>query len=143
MSVGHPAAAGLAPVRVPAEPVDPALDLAGFQHMLAREIRDGWRPEEWDSEAWVFTGVPGHVGTLVNECRFPGCHGPSCLKEGAATFREPKASYGGRAISAPTITYALIGLNVLMFLITPFAGPGLAFGVSPSSAFSKLALSPT
>lgn len=77
MSVGQPAAAGFAPVLVPAEPVDPALDLAGFQHMLAREIRDDWRPEEWDSEAWVFTGVPGHVGTLVNRCRFPGCHGPS------------------------------------------------------------------
>lgn len=45
--------------------------------MLAQEIRDDWRPDEWDSEAWVFTGVPGHLGTLVNRCRFPGCHGPS------------------------------------------------------------------
>lgn len=77
MSGGQAAAAEVAPVLAPAEPVDPALDLAGFQHMLAQEIRDDWRPDEWDSEAWVFTGVPGHLGTLVNRCRFPGCDGPS------------------------------------------------------------------
>ncbi len=77
MSGGQSVAAEVAPVLAPGEPVDAAVDLAGFQHMLAQEIRDDWRPDEWDSEAWVFTGVPGHLGTLVNRCRFPGCQGPS------------------------------------------------------------------
>lgn len=77
MSGGESVTFEVSPSLARPEPVDPAADLAGFQHMLAQEIRDDWRPEEWNSEAWVFTGVPGHLGTLVNQCRFPGCHGPS------------------------------------------------------------------
>jgi site-specific recombinase XerD len=77
MSLGPSTAAHLDPVPVPAEPVDPAVDLSAFQHMLAQEIPTDWRPGEWDSAAWVFTGIPGHLGTLVNRCRFPGCDGPS------------------------------------------------------------------
>lgn len=77
MSGGQSVALDVSPGLARPEPVDPAEDLAGFQRMLAQEIRDDWRPEEGDSEAWVFTGVPGHLGTLVNQCRFPGCHGPS------------------------------------------------------------------
>jgi integrase len=81
MSRGQSVTSEVVPVLTPAEPVDPALDLADFQHMLAQEIRDDWRPDEWNSEAWVFTGVPGHLGTLVNRCRFPGCHGPSFTRD--------------------------------------------------------------
>lgn len=77
MSAGLSTAARLEPVQVPAEPVDPAVDLSAFQDMLAREIPTDWRPGEWDGAAWVFTGIPGHLGTLVNRCRFPGCLGPS------------------------------------------------------------------
>lgn len=68
---------------------------------------------------------------------------PSCVKEGAATVRQPKAAYGGRAVSMPVVTFTLIGLNVLMFLITTGTGTGLAFGGNPSSVFEKLALAPT
>ena len=67
---------------------------------------------------------------------------PACVKQGAATVRQPKAAFGGRAVSAPTVTYALIGLNVLMFLITTATGTGIAFGGNPSSVFNKLALIP-
>jgi integrase len=77
MSVGASSAAGIDRVPAPAEPVDPAVDLSAFQHMLAQEISMDWRPGEWDGAAWVFTGFPGHLGTLVNRCRFPGCEGPS------------------------------------------------------------------
>jgi hypothetical protein len=62
MSLGPSTAAHLDPV--PAEPVDPAVDLSAFQHMLAQEIPTDWRPGEWDGAAWVFTGIPGHLGTL-------------------------------------------------------------------------------
>ncbi|MCU1594727.1 MAG: protease [Frankiales bacterium] len=68
---------------------------------------------------------------------------PSCVKEGAATVRQAKAAYGGRAVGAPVVTFALIGLNVLMFLLTTGTGTGLVFGGNPSSLFRHLALVPT
>ncbi|MEW1920754.1 tyrosine-type recombinase/integrase [Pseudarthrobacter oxydans] len=77
MNVLQPAVSSAGPIRVPPEPVDPATDLSAFQDMLARELRDDWRPDEWDNGTWVFTGHPGHLGTLVEICRFPGCEGPS------------------------------------------------------------------
>ena len=68
---------------------------------------------------------------------------PSCVSEGAKTIRQAKAAYGGKVVDAPTVTYALIGLNVLVFLITTATGTGLAFGGGSSSVFEKLALAPT
>jgi membrane associated rhomboid family serine protease len=68
---------------------------------------------------------------------------PSCIKEGAATVRQPKAAYGGSVRATPVVTYGLIGLNALMFLLTTATGTGLTFGGNPSSLFRALALSPT
>jgi len=68
---------------------------------------------------------------------------PSCVKEGAATVRHPKAAYGGRVSGRPDVTFTIIGLNVLVFLITTATGTGLAFGGNPSSVFAKLALIPS
>lgn len=69
---------------------------------------------------------------------------PSCVKDGAASVRQPRAAYGGRAGSTPIVSYVLIGLNVLAFLGT--GGFALsAFGGSsgaPSKAFLDLALQP-
>ena len=68
---------------------------------------------------------------------------PACVKEGSATIRQPKAVYGGRAVATPMVTFVLLGLNVLMFVITTGTGTGLAFGGNPSSVFNKLALIPS
>ncbi|MCW2598666.1 MAG: Rhomboid family protein [Frankiales bacterium] len=68
---------------------------------------------------------------------------PSCVKDGAATVRQAQAAYGGRARGRPDVTFTLIGLNVLVFLITTVTGTGLVFGGNPSSIFEKLALAPT
>jgi membrane associated rhomboid family serine protease len=68
---------------------------------------------------------------------------PSCVKEGLATVRQAKAAFGGRAVSTPVVTFVLIGLNLLLFLVTTVTGTGLAFGGNPSSVFEKLALAPT
>ncbi len=68
---------------------------------------------------------------------------PSCVKDGAATIRRPRAAYGGTAGGRPDVTHALIGLNVLLFLVTTATGTGLAFGGNPSSIFQKLALIPS
>jgi membrane associated rhomboid family serine protease len=68
---------------------------------------------------------------------------PSCVKEGAATVRQPKAAYGGTARGRPDVTLVLIGLNVLVFLISTATGTGLFFGSNPSSFFRKLALVPS
>lgn len=82
---------------------------------------------------------------ICSDCMTPASVGfqcPSCVKQGAATIRQPKAVYGGRSVAAPTVTFALIGLNVIMFLVTTGTGTGLAFGGNPSSVFNKLALIP-
>ena len=68
---------------------------------------------------------------------------PSCVAEGAKSIRQPKAAYGGAVVGSPTVTFALIGLNVLVFLVTTATGTGLAFGGGSSSIFEKLALAPT
>jgi membrane associated rhomboid family serine protease len=65
----------------------------------------------------------------------------SCVKEGQATVRQPKAAYGGRARENPEVTYALLGLNGLMFLLTQ--GWRLGFGGGQTSElFQRLALRP-
>lgn len=66
-----------------------------------------------------------------------------CVKLGAATIRAPKAAYGGSARARPEVTYALLGLNVLMFLATVGSGSPLGFGGQVSSLFQKLALTPS
>jgi membrane associated rhomboid family serine protease len=68
---------------------------------------------------------------------------PSCVKEGTASVRTPKAAYGGKARSRPDVTYTLLGLNVVVFLLTTLTGTGLVFGGNPSSLFGHLALAPT
>jgi len=41
-----------------------------------------------------------------------------CVQEGAHTVRQPKTSFGGREYGAnPVITYALIAINVVMFVL--------------------------
>ncbi|MDT5333059.1 MAG: hypothetical protein QOF31_4356 [Mycobacterium sp.] len=41
-----------------------------------------------------------------------------CVGEGAKTVRQPRAAFGGREYGAkPVVTYALIALNVLMFVL--------------------------
>jgi membrane associated rhomboid family serine protease len=41
-----------------------------------------------------------------------------CVREGAKTVRQPKTSFGGRQYGAnPVVTYALIAVNVLMFVL--------------------------
>lgn len=68
---------------------------------------------------------------------------PSCVAEGAKSIRQPKAVFGGKVVESPTVTYTLIGLNVLVFLVTTATGAGFAFGGGWSRVFEKLALTPT
>ena len=68
---------------------------------------------------------------------------PSCLKEGAATGRQPTAAYGGTVRTRPLVTQVLLGINIVAFLATTFTGTGVLFGGSPSSLFQRLALSPS
>jgi membrane associated rhomboid family serine protease len=65
-----------------------------------------------------------------------------CVKEGASTVRQKRAAYGGKARATPEVTYALLGLNVLMLLLTQGFRLGLFGGGSPSELFQKLALRP-
>jgi membrane associated rhomboid family serine protease len=67
---------------------------------------------------------------------------PDCVKQGSATVRQPKAAYGGKARANPEVTYALLGLNGLFFLLTQGFALGPFGGGVPSNLFQKLALSP-
>ncbi|MFN2540019.1 MAG: rhomboid family intramembrane serine protease [Mycobacteriales bacterium] len=66
---------------------------------------------------------------------------PDCVKQGNKSMRPTKAAYGGRARSAPYVTYALIAINVVMLLATA-SGAGLLQGDTSNALFRKLALIP-
>ena len=68
---------------------------------------------------------------------------PECVKQGSATVRTPKAVYGGAARAAPEITYGLIAVNALVFVVTTLSGTGAIAGGNPSKLFQQLALIPT
>jgi membrane associated rhomboid family serine protease len=76
-----------------------------------------------------------------------GFHCPECLAEGRKTTRVARTVYGGRVRSfsgrVGPVTGALIGINVVMFIVTS-AGGGLSlFGNGGSSSlFLRLALNP-
>src|SRR5499427_10789148 len=40
-----------------------------------------------------------------------------CIKEGNRGVRTPAAMFGGRAVSGALVTYTLVGLNVLLYLV--------------------------
>ena len=65
---------------------------------------------------------------------------PECVKEGNASLRRPQAEFGGRAYDQPFVTYGLMGLCGLFFVLT--AGTGAGFGGSLSTLFQDLALRP-
>ena len=68
---------------------------------------------------------------------------PECVKQGNASVRTAQAAYGGKARSTPTVTFVLIGLNAVMFLLTTASGAGLVTGGGSSPLFDRLALVPT
>ncbi|MGW0707694.1 rhomboid family intramembrane serine protease [Streptomyces sp. NPDC002643] len=41
---------------------------------------------------------------------------PECVKEGARTVRQARTAFGGRISAVPVVTYALIALNVLVYV---------------------------
>jgi membrane associated rhomboid family serine protease len=42
---------------------------------------------------------------------------PDCLKGAARTVRQPTTAFGGRRTNVPVVTYALIAVNVAMFVL--------------------------
>lgn len=40
-----------------------------------------------------------------------------CVAEGARSVRQPTTAFGGRAVGKPMVTYVLIALNVVMFVL--------------------------
>ena len=67
---------------------------------------------------------------------------PDCVKQGSKTQRPIKAAYGGRARSAPYVTYTLLAVNVLMLLVTTRSARAFVSGSPVSSLFAKLAMTP-
>jgi membrane associated rhomboid family serine protease len=42
---------------------------------------------------------------------------PECIQEGARSIKPPTTAFGGRAVSKPWVSYVLIALNVVMFVL--------------------------
>ena len=42
---------------------------------------------------------------------------PDCIQEGARSVPQPTTAFGGRAVSRPWVSYVLIALNVVMFVL--------------------------
>jgi membrane associated rhomboid family serine protease len=47
---------------------------------------------------------------------------PDCVNEGKRTVRQARTVLGGRTISRPTVTYTLLIMNVVVFVITLITG---------------------
>jgi membrane associated rhomboid family serine protease len=46
-----------------------------------------------------------------------GKHCVDCIKDGGRTVRQPRAVFGGRAVSDAVVTYTLVALNVAFYLV--------------------------
>ncbi|SDL81591.1 Membrane associated serine protease, rhomboid family [Glycomyces sambucus] len=80
---------------------------------------------------------------ICADCRIDapvGFQCPDCVAEGRRTMRKTRSSFGGgaRAGAAGTVTKALIGANVAVFVLALVAGGGLA--AATSSALTPLHL---
>jgi membrane associated rhomboid family serine protease len=68
---------------------------------------------------------------------------PECVNEGRKSIRPVKTMYGGRVRSGRSeVTKALIGINVVVFVITAASGAGVVSGNGQSSVYDKFALLP-
>lgn len=50
-----------------------AVDWSGWEEWLEGQIDPGWRPGEWDSRWWLFTGSAENPRTSVWKCATPSC----------------------------------------------------------------------
>lgn len=67
---------------------------------------------------------------------------PDDAREGARSLRSPRTALGGTPVDRPTVTFALIGLNVLVFAATALGGSSIGFGGGASPLYARLALQP-
>src|SRR6478609_4891578 len=63
---------------------------------------------------------------ICPDCMKPASVGfqcPECVRSGQATSRSPRTMFGGRAGSGtPIVTYTLIGINVVVYLLVVSSG---------------------
>jgi membrane associated rhomboid family serine protease len=98
---------------------------------------------------------PGReTGVRCSRCERPICpdcmvtasvgfHCPECVREGQRSMRPVKTMYGGRARgSGGEVTKALIGINVVIFLVTVSSGASVVSGTGSSDVYQRFALIP-
>jgi membrane associated rhomboid family serine protease len=71
-----------------------------------------------DREAWVSCARCGKHA--CPDCRRDAAVGQQCLeciRGGRADTRQPRSAFGGRMVSSATLTWTLVGINVVLFLV--------------------------
>jgi membrane associated rhomboid family serine protease len=72
-----------------------------------------------DRETWIRCGRCERP--ICPECMIPAAVGfqcPECVKEGSRSVRPTRTPFGARARGGTPVTFTLLGLNVLMFVLT-------------------------
>lgn len=70
-----------------------------WAEIVEAQLLSQWRPQEWDSERWLFTGLLDTSATLAFVCSTPGCGQPSRTKASPCNecLQELKTYSGERA----------------------------------------------
>jgi membrane associated rhomboid family serine protease len=63
---------------------------------------------------------------------------PECVAAGRITTRQPRTVYGGRLRTGATVTWALVGINVAVFIACAVGGTDLGLSLSGSADTSPL-----
>jgi membrane associated rhomboid family serine protease len=82
---------------------------------------------------------------ICPQCQRPAAVGFQCpddVKAGRATVRRERTVLGARAVGVPAVTYGLIGLNVLVYLLTALDHGGSLVDNNRSTLFGQWVLWP-
>ena len=82
---------------------------------------------------------------ICSECMRPASVGFQCpdeVSQARRTTRAPQGRFGGQLAAHAYATYALIAINMVMFVITTASGTSFVDGSKQSALFDRLALVP-
>jgi membrane associated rhomboid family serine protease len=80
--------------------------------------------------------------SICGECQVPASVGFQCPEEQGGGPARARAAYGGRLRARADVTYALVAVNVGVFLVTLASGGDVLFGSGSSPLYRDFAMQP-